>query len=139
MLPHLGRVVLNAMPERVDARDVLDANARTARAFLGTAVGYFRRTGPNSWDDYEFVRSDPEPVEVLPGVRVQVERRGTEIRLRRHGQVARIRWDPGAADPPELANASSQERREYFVATYLADFDDAPGIGAAAWIARKLR
>ena len=127
------------MRERVDARDVLDANALTTRPFTGQVVGYFRRTGPNSWDEYEFLRDDQGPVEVNPGLRVQLERNGVELRTRRHGVVYRVRWTPGRDDPPELANAGATQRRAYFIVTYLSDYDDAPGIGAAAFIARKLQ
>ena len=102
-------------------------------------MGYFRRTGPNSWDDYEFLHDDQGTIEVLPGIRVQVERRDTCVRLRRRGTVYRVRWDPGTDDLEELASAEASERRRYFVTRYLSEFDEAPGIGAAAVIARKLR
>ena len=127
------------MPERVDARDVLDANAMTAKAFSATVLGYFRRTGPNSWDDYQFTPDDQGEIEVNPGIRVQLERRGTDLRLRKRGKVYRVRWRPGVNDPPELESADSAHRRAYFVSTHLSDYDDAPGIGAAAVIAKKLR
>jgi hypothetical protein len=126
------------MPERVDARDVLDANAMTVKAFAATILGYFRRTGPNSWDDYEFTRDRQGDVEVNPGIRVQLERRGTDLRMRRRGTVIRVRWQPGPDDPADVRSAASAARRAYFVATYLSDYDDAPGIGAAAVIAKKL-
>jgi hypothetical protein len=42
--------------QRIDARDVLDVNARTAVSFRARVVGRFPRTGPNSWDDYVFQR-----------------------------------------------------------------------------------
>ncbi len=127
------------MPQRVDARDVLDANALTAKPFTAVVVGYFRRTGPNSWDDYEFLRDDQGEIEVNPGLRVQLERHGTEVRLRRHGTVYRVQWRPGPNDPSRVETSSAADRRAYFVATYLSEHDDAPGIGAAAVIAKKLR
>ncbi len=46
------------MPRRVDARDVLDADATTSRAFSGRVVGVYRRSGPNAWDDYVLVDED---------------------------------------------------------------------------------
>jgi hypothetical protein len=38
--------------EHIDARDVLDPNAKTATAFAACIVGHFVRSGPDAWDDY---------------------------------------------------------------------------------------
>ena len=53
------------MTRRLDARDVLDADATTARSFWGRVLGVYRRTGPNSWDDYALVEEDGGPIEVF--------------------------------------------------------------------------
>ena len=125
------------MPERVDASDVLDANARIKRAFNARVVGYFRKAGPNPWDDYEFVRVAEEPIEPYPGAEVQLERHGTQFRLRKDGRVVRVKWEP-SEDDPERVREDLAARRRYFVETYLEQYDDAPGMGAAAIIARKI-
>lgn len=126
------------VPKRVDARDVMDANGETKRAFSATLLGHFRRTGPNRWDDYEWVRDPPEPIEVSPGVAVQLERRGTEVRLRRRGQVIQVRWTPDANEEAALTAASPAERRAHFVERYLDLGAAAAGIGTSAFIAAKL-
>ena len=72
---------------RVDARDVLDANAMTSRTVSGRVVGFYRRTGPNSWDDYELVDDDGGPIEVYPDTPIQVEKQGAAFRMRRQGHV----------------------------------------------------
>jgi hypothetical protein len=126
------------MLETVDARDVLDANARVKAELSAQVVGYFQRTGPNAWDDYQFVREDQGGLKVLPGIQIQLELDGTDFRMRKEGQVLRVRWTPDARDPAELADQSPAERRSYFIRTYLVDDNDAPGMGAAAWIAGKL-
>jgi hypothetical protein len=125
------------MPERVDARDVLDANARIKRTFSAQQVGYFRKAGPNPWDDYEFVRTLEEPFAPYPGTEIQLERSGTQFRVRKDGRVVRVKWTPGE-DDPESVRDDPAARRRYFIETYLEQYDDAPGIGAGAMIARKL-
>jgi hypothetical protein len=122
------------MSERVDARDVMDANATTKRAFRASVLGHFRRTGPNSWDDYEFVRAEPgEAFDVAPGVRVQLERQGPVLRLRSMGRVLRVRWLPA-----EGGSASDSEQRDSLLRDYVESQSEAPGIGEAAFIASKL-
>ena len=64
------------MTQRVDARDVLDADAVTSRAFSARVVGNYRRTGPDAWDDYERVEQDGGPIEVLPETPIQLEDEG---------------------------------------------------------------
>ena len=58
---------------RVDARDVLDADATTSRAFSGRVVGVYRRNGPDVWDDYLLVDLDGTPIEVFAETPIQVE------------------------------------------------------------------
>jgi hypothetical protein len=126
------------MPERVNAKDVLDANARIKRTFTATITGYFRNTGPNPWDDHEFIRVEQGTVETYPGCSVQLEEQGTRLRMLKEGRVIRIAWAPGDDDPESIRNGSPGERRRYFVKTYLEAYDEAPGLGAAAVIVRKL-
>jgi hypothetical protein len=90
--------------QRIDARDVLDANARTAVNFRARICGHFRRTGPNTWDDYVFQPvENGEIVDVLTDVPIQVESEGAEFRMRRHGEVERLVWHPadGEASGPD--------------------------------------
>lgn len=126
------------MAERVDARDVMDANAWTSKAFRATILGHFRRLGPNAWDDYEFIPSDPEPIDVFPGVRIQMERGGAEFRMRRKGKVLRLRWLPQQEDLERLGTRTSNVQRTHFLANYVEGLAEAPGIGPAAYIAKKL-
>ena len=70
------------MVETIDSRDVLDANARTCRAFRARILGHFRRVGPNKWDPYRFVRAEgDQEIDVLPGLKIQVEEYGAVFRL----------------------------------------------------------
>ncbi|QLH40447.1 MAG: hypothetical protein HWD60_17980 [Defluviicoccus sp.] len=125
---------------RVDARDVFDANAKTARNFRARIVGHFRRVGPNVWDDYIFEPIDGgQTVDVLAGVPVQVETQGVEaddacFRMHRHGEVDRLVWesDQSGDDLPH-------DRRTHFLAECVRAFSEAHGIGGAAVIAGKLR
>ena len=126
------------MALRVDARDVLDPNARTRRAFAGRIVGRFLRGGPNAWDDYVYEAEDGGPVDVLPGVPIQLEPRGAEFRLRRRGQVVRVAWQ---APPEVLAEVGNDARalRRRFLDECLEGFAEEAGQGPAAMIVRKLR
>ena len=125
---------------RVDARDVLDPDAETRRPFRARVLGHFKPTGPNAWDDYVFVSTaGGEELEVLPGLPVQLEHRGPQLRLRRQGRVLRLEWLPDAADLAALAEDDSPaSRRRRFVAEHLSTFREAAGRGAAAVIAAKL-
>lgn len=123
------------MTVRVKASDVLDANAVVRRAFRGRGVGYFRRIGPNRWDDYVFVRDDQGEIDVHPGVRVMLESQGAAVRLRARGRVLRVLWE-GAL--PNERKPTPRQCRDAFVAHYLEAFDEAPGLGAAAFVARNL-
>jgi hypothetical protein len=124
--------------ERIDSRDVMDANARTKRAFAATVLGHFRKTGANPWDDYEWGDDPPESIGVAPGISVQLERSGAEIRLRRHGEVFRVRWEPDPETAAALRDADAEGIRAYFVEHFLQVQASAPGMGAAAFISSKL-
>lgn len=68
------------MTRRLDARDVRDADATTARGFSGRVLGVYRRTGPNPWDDYALVEEDGGPIEVFAETAVQLENKGATPR-----------------------------------------------------------
>lgn len=125
------------MGKRVDARDVLDPDAKTARAFSGRVVGHYRPVGPNAWDDYEFVPEDGGVIQVLPALKIQLERRGARFRMRKEGKVIRVEWEPTEGDRRELARDDIRERRRLFLEEYIESFDEAQG-QVVATIARKL-
>jgi hypothetical protein len=126
------------MTERVDARDVMDANARTRRTFRGRIVGHFERTGPDSWNDYEFVRAGEGEIEVSPGLEVQLERAGAVIRMRSEGRVIRVAWIPSDEEQAEIEAEGPAGARRRFLATRVAEEQGEQAIGAAAVIVRKL-
>lgn len=121
-------------PERIDARDVLDPNAKTATAFRARIIGHFVPSGPNAWDDYAFAPvADGEAVDIMAEVPVQVETSGAAFRMRRHGEVLRLEWlPPDAGQPP------GTDRRADFLADCVRPWGEDPGLGAAAVIAEKL-
>ena len=82
------------MTRRVDARDVLDADAATSRTVQGRIIGVYRRSGPNSWDDYVLVDEDGGPIEVFAETPIQVESCGATFRVRLKGDVVRVAWAP---------------------------------------------
>lgn len=128
------------MGSRVDSRDVLDPNAITIRPFSALRIGHFRRTGPNSWDDYEYQpEQGGEVVEVMPRLRVQLERSGSELRMRRQGRVIRVRWTPNESDLAKMRRLSKVAQREFFIERHLDVYANTAGAGAAAVIASKLR
>lgn len=149
-LPRFARIVdaatrswsslgmLAPMSERIDSRDVMDANAHTTRAFSATVLGHFRRTGANPWDDYEWVDDRPETIAVAPGIPVQLERDKAEVRLRRRGGVIRVRWEPEPETAAALRGAGPDQIRAHFIEHFLAVQAAPPGAGAAAVIAAKL-
>lgn len=118
--------------ELVDARDVCDPNAVVIRDFEGRIRGHFERTGPNRWDDYRYLSRDGGIIRVRTGLRVQLESRGTVIRMRRRGRVIRVEWDGDAPD-------AGKPGRRIFAARHLRRIDGSPVLGAAAVIARKLK
>ncbi|MBW2732427.1 MAG: hypothetical protein JRH20_08520 [Deltaproteobacteria bacterium] len=127
------------MGASVDARDVLDPNAITVRGFSAQHIGYFTRTGPNSWDDYEYRAKEGEDLEVMPRIRIQLERFGCELRMRREGRVIRVRWIPNEGDLARTRRLSKAAQRDFFSENYLDIYANSAGVGAAAVIASKLR
>ena len=120
----------------VESRQVFNPNGKTLRTFEGRILGAFRRAGPNPWDPYHLVPQDGPVVEVLPGVKVQIEEQGIRFRMRVRGAVHVIEWQP----PEEaLQGPEAQDLRAFFLASYVQPFQHKAGIGAAAFIARTLR
>ena len=82
---------------------------------------------------------DEGEVDVLPGLPVQVEPSGAELRLRRGGRVVRLVLVPGERDRARLGeDAPPSAVRRLLLTEYVAAFAEDAGIGAAAVIARKL-
>lgn len=121
------------MPRRVDARDVLDADATTSRAFPGRVVGAYRCSGPNSWDDYVLVDEDGGPIEVLAEIPIQVETDGATFRMRRKGVVIRVAWTPD-----DGGNAAGDDLRARFLKSCVRDEDPTPEGSLGAWLHGKL-
>jgi hypothetical protein len=121
------------MPRRVDARDVLDADATTRRAFSGRIVGAYRRTGPNSWDDYVLVDEDEGTIEVFAGTPIQVEEDGATFRMRRKGEVIRVAWTPEAGE-----GEAGADPRARFLESCVRDEDPTPEGNLGAWLHAKL-
>lgn len=142
--------------ERVSSSNVLDATHEVLAPFRATVLGTFRRVGPNSWDDYEYVRkpgasfattTGAETLEVLPSIPVQFENRGSEVRLRSVGKVLRVRFLPSKEDEVELsklvgeafdARTHARSLRQYFQDKYLRALSQSATLGAAAVIVGKL-
>ena len=121
------------MPRRVDARDVLDADATTSRAFSGRVVGVYRRCGPDSWDDYVLVEEDGGPIEVFAETPIQVERDGATFRMRRKGEVILVAWTP--EDGGREAGAELHAR---FLRSCVRDQDPTPEGNLASWLHGRL-
>jgi hypothetical protein len=122
------------MSQRVDARDVLDADAATSRALTGRVVGFFRRIGPNAWDEYELVEEDGGPIDVYAGTPIQVEGDGATFRMRRRGEVLRVAWTPDDGGPE-----AGGDLRARFLASCVSDEDPTPEGNLAVWLHGKLR
>jgi len=121
----------------IDARDVLDPNAKTRRSFKGHLVGRFKKTGPNSWDDYQVVAEDGGPIDVFPSVKVHVEERGAKFRMRSRGEVLLVQWIP--SDEEMAALGEDPDLRQPFLETCVDSFGYKKGIGVTAYIAKTLR
>ena len=119
------------MPGRVDARDVLDADATTSRAFSGRIVGVFRRSGPNTWDDYVLVEADGGEIQVFPETPIQVEREGARFRMRRKGEVVLVAWTPEEGGPEAELHAR-------FLASCVRNTDPTPEGNLGAWLHSEL-
>jgi hypothetical protein len=122
------------LARRVDARDVLDADATTSRAFTGRVLGVYRRSGPNAWDDYVLDETDGGPIEVLAGTPVQLEDEGAVFRMRRRGEVTVVAWVPG---PGEIGERS--DPRQAFLERCLSHEDPTPEGSLGAWLHGKLK
>lgn len=123
-----------SLTRRVDARDVLDANATTCRGFTARVLGVYRRTGPNAWDDYEFVEQDGGPIEVFAGTVVQLEDEGAVVRVRRKGEVVLVAWLPGPGEADGAANL-----RARFCERCLRDDDPTPEGSLGSWLHAELK
>src|SRR5512145_1865162 len=121
------------MPRRVDARDVLDADAITGRTFAGLVVGTYRRSGPNAWDDYELVEQDGAPVTVLQGTPIQLEAEGARFRMRRKGEVIVVAWVP---EPGEIAHGD--DARRHFLESCVRRDDPTPDGSLGHWLHGEL-
>ena len=122
------------MTRRLDARDVLDADAITARSFWGRVLGVYRRTGPNSWDDYALVEKDGGPIEVFAETPVQLENEGAVFRMRRKGAVTVVAWVPAAGEAGDGSNL-----RARFLQSCIRHEDPTPDGSLGAWLHGQLK
>lgn len=135
--------------ELVKSADVLDPTHEAKRAYRGEILGCFERTGANPWDDYRYVKVRASGddagmpsgvISVLPGVPLQLETRGPEVRMRSGGRVVRVRWLPELDDREVLgSDAEPRAVRQYFVEQYLVDRAAVAALGATAVIVNKIR
>ena len=125
-----------ALRGTVESNRVLKPNARTLRSFEGQIIGSFRSTGANAWDPFAFVAEGGGPIDVFPGIEIQLEDEGARFRMRAKGRVVVVVWSPAAEDG--LADADPDARRAVFVERYVERFANKGGIGAKAFIARTL-
>ena len=125
-----------AMARLIDARDVLDPDGMTRRGFNGQVVGYYKCTGANSWDPYKFVPRDSGVIEVLPGLKIQLERTGPRFRMRRQGKVIRVEWVPGSRD---VVEDTQRAKRALFLERYVATFDEPAGKGGGFLASRLIK
>lgn len=156
------------MPKRVKSSDVLDPNALTKRLIRGEVVGHFKPTGPNKWDDFEYLREESgESIEIGPKNKIQVEPLGAKpeikLRYRKGRKVLMLRWALEETDKEALAtgNWGIQESEhatflekvfrsgpkddprddmlEYFFDVIVEPYEEDPGIGFEAMLVKKLR
>lgn len=123
-----------ARTRRVDARDVLDANATTALGFSGRVIGRYARSGPNAWDDYVLRDEDGGPIEVYAGTHVHVEAHGAVFRMRRRGEVIVVEWAPA---PGEVEPGA--DPRPAFLDRCLNHEDPTPEGSMGAWLHGELK
>lgn len=112
---------------------MLDADATTSRAFSGRVVGVFRRSGPNSWDDYVLVDEDGGPIEVFAETPIQVGTDGATFRMRRKGMVVQVAWTPD-----DGGGEAGADLRARFLASCVRDEDPTPEGNLGAWLHGKL-
>jgi hypothetical protein len=127
------------MATRVDSRDVLDPTGKTKASFSAKIVGFYKRVGPNPWDDYKFVSRDGDTIDVRSELKVQMEKFGLAFRLRYQGKVVRLEWQPSAEDIQRAGDDDQATLRTFFLSHYILDFAEAGPQNAAALIANKLR
>lgn len=139
MAKDASRIVPGSMAKnKVDARDVLDPNARTKAPFRAQVVGHYRSTGPNAWDDFEYVEREGGTIEVLAGLKVQTEPPLPRVRLRRRGQVQVVEWRPSPEEEAERKRARLGVF-DFFARRHLEDYSSPPAWGLAAVIHRKMK
>ena len=112
---------------------MLDADATTTRRFSGRVVGVYRRTGPNSWDDYVLVDEDGGAIEVAAGTPIQVEAAGATFRMRRRGEVVVVAWTPD-----DVGIEAGADLRARFLESCVRDEDPTPEGNLAAWLHGRL-
>ena len=125
--------LLHALSGPIEAAALLVPNAQTAHAFSAREIGHFRRLGANSWDPSEFVLEEGKVVRIFPAVKVHAEGDLGWFRMRYKGGVHLFEWQP---EPDQAPDPETLQAR--FVETCLSGFHNAGGIGAMAFIARKL-
>ena len=123
--------------ELVCSRKVLVPNGKTKRSFPGHIVGHFQRVGPNPWDAYQFVSDVGGPIDVMPGIKVQVDPLEPRFRMRKRGKVVVVEWEPTDADHANITERG--DLRTALLDDYVEHFEHKAGIGAAAFIAKTLR
>jgi hypothetical protein len=123
-----------SLARRVDARDVLDANATAARGFPGRVVGRYARSGPNAWDDYALIDGDGGPIDVYAGTPVQLEAEGAVVRMRRKGEVIVVEWRPA---PGEVE--AGADPRAVFLDRCLSHQDPTPDGSMGHWLHGELQ
>jgi hypothetical protein len=156
------------MGKKYKSSDVLDPNMMTKVDLRGTVVGWFDKTGPNRWDDYEFNRdSSKEVIDIPAGSSIQLEPLGADPELRfryRDGRkVAMLAWLKTDEDNAALVSGQwgiqeseqatvlekifgtgpkddpRDDYLEYFLANKVSPLDEESGIGFAAMLVKKLR
>ena len=121
----------------VCSRKVLVPNGKTKQSLPGRIVGHFQRVGPNPWDDYQFISEVGTRIDVLPGIKVQVEPSEPRFRMRKRGKVVMVEWEPADSDRKNMGEA--EDLRAALLNDFVEYFDNKAGIGVAAFIAKTLK
>ncbi len=124
---------LHALSGPIEAADLLVPNARTAHAFSAREIGHFHRLGANSWDPSEFILEDGKVIRIFPAVKIHAEGDLGWFRMRYKGGVHLFEWQPEPEDTPPPDQLQTR-----FEQCCLTGFHTAGGVGATAFIARKL-
>ena len=122
--------------KRVDTRNVFKANAIVRRSFVGRIIGRYRRLGPNPWDDYAYQALPGGTITVLPGLKVQVERSGSAMRMRHRGQVVVVEFHTGEGVGGKTGPEGDGQGG--LLRDHVRTFANKPGAGVGAAIATKL-